>query len=125
MVGGTLGGALLGLIGTLITQYVTGRREDKRHQHEMEIKRMELEDSRLERRRDERLETYRKFYAAMHSMTLFLGERPATEASPEFQAQLIHDFWTARTGLELIASPAVRIAAEDLHDSLVFHPELR
>jgi hypothetical protein len=105
-VGGTLGGALLALIGTLITQYVTERREVKRRQHEM-----------VEQRREERLAAYRKFYAALHSADFFLVERPVVDVSPEFRAQVLRDLWTARSELELIASPAVRNAAVDMHNT--------
>lgn len=113
-VGGTLGGALLALIGTLVTQYVTGRREDERREHEREVKRMELRDSRVERRRDERLGAYRKFYAAVHSQAIFFGPN-APEVTQEFRMQALQDLSVANTELELLAPAEVRKAADAMY----------
>jgi hypothetical protein len=113
-VGGTLGGALLALIGTLITQRVTGQREDKRREHEREIKRIELEDSRRERRRDERLDACQKFYAACNSMLLFMRAKQRNEATPEYRKEVLQEIAVAMSLLDLVVPSETKSAADEM-----------
>jgi hypothetical protein len=69
--------ALIGSIGgTLGAQIVSGvltnKRENERRKHEQSLKQMELEDARLERRREERIQAYRNL--AMLTVTINLAE---------------------------------------------------
>jgi hypothetical protein len=118
--GGALGGAVLTLIGTVITQYVAGRREDQRREHEREIKRMELEDNRQERRRQERLEAYKKFHAACGAWNLYLSKATEGlfEVTPEVRRRAVEELATANVMVILTGTDAVADAAKKFFDAV-------
>jgi len=122
---GTLGGAAVTLFGTWLTQYLTGRREDARREHEREIKKLELEVNRQERRREERLAAYRKFYNSIHTMLYYIGPDKVEDLDPQKRLALFQELSSANSEVELIATPAVKASAIALFQAVESRPEIR
>ena len=67
-------GPIVALVGVLGSQLLTNQREDKRRNHERELKKLELEEKRNEQLRVERLDAYIELVQSTYTIDPHIDE---------------------------------------------------
>jgi hypothetical protein len=83
-------GPIIALSGILGAQYLTNQREEKRREHERELKRLELEEKRREQLRSERLSAYIEMAESTSIVDPYVDEWEGL-AAPFSKIQLVAD----------------------------------